>query len=349
MQTVTVRMYETYDLATTQGKMGLIAIRTPSMPYIEKRYPGLVRQFKFVSLNSCNVNLSCASSLPVDPLGIGTTAGKIAPQDMFNPLLYTAVSNDSWNGIIDRIYSGSNYMASMSGSVKQLEHPFPSATDNAASNRDPYYALLAENKFKKAFVQAGLSMSGLVPIVYPVLTPNGQNASLTGTDIPNLSNFNDQYGLDGSGLPVKVGMNAQAGNALIKGHPQKLPRLQTKVYAYNQGDETVVSTTPSIMIGGIPSCYVACIITPPAVLQRTYFRMTVCWTATFSVLESDILLGPVLSDKDLSRYVYYNGIGNSIAAKGLEEVSDTSVNADDGDVHRSVVADGLDMNLVLEK
>lgn len=29
MQSVTVRMYETYDMSTSQGKMGLIAIRTP--------------------------------------------------------------------------------------------------------------------------------------------------------------------------------------------------------------------------------------------------------------------------------------------------------------------------------
>lgn len=347
MQSVTVRMFETYDLATTQGKLGLIAIRTPSMPYIEKRYPGLVRQFKFVSLNSCDINLSCASSLPVDPLSIGTAAGKIAPQDMFNPLLYTAVSNDSWNGILDRIYTGTNYFTSSSGSVKQIDHPFPQL--DADSNRDPYYALLAENKFKKAYIQAGLNMHGLVPIVYPVLTPNGTNANLSGISMPTTTDFNAQYGVDGSGVAAKTSNTLQAGNVLIKGHPQRLPRLQTKVHTYNTGDETVQNLTPSIMMGGIPTCYVACIITPPAILQRTYFRMTICWSATFSVLESDILLGPVLTDKYLASQVYYNGIGNSVAAKELSEVSDTSVDADEGDLHRSVVADGLEMDLIMEK
>lgn len=351
MQSVTVRMYETYDLSTSRDKMGLIAIRTPSMPYIEKRYPGLIRQFKFVTLNKCDVVLSCASSLPADPLQIGQTAGSIAPQDMFNPLLYTAVSNDSWNGLLNRIYASSGATSNASGSLKFFDNAFSGA--DGSKRKDAYYGLLSENKFKKAYVQSGLEMRGLVPLVYPVLTPNGQNAMLSGTSVPAYSNYNSMYSMDNKGDAGLAGSPDTAGNILFKGTAQHMPRLQTKVYAYNQGDDTVTNVTPSIMIGGIPACYVAAIITPPATLNITYFRMTICWTATFSVLESDIEIGALPTVAGLKNQVYFGLMQNqqvqSVKADEISDYSDTSVDADEGDVHRSAVADGVTLDLIMEK
>lgn len=351
MSTVTVRMYETYDMSTTKNKLGLIAIKTPSMPYIEKRYPGLIRQFKFVHLDKADVVLSCASSLPADPLQIGTQAGKVAPQDMFNPLLYTAISNDGWNGVLNRIYSGgTGSVNSGSGSVRQYADAFDvSASDDMFK---VYYSLLSENRFKKAYVQSGLSMRGLVPLVFPILTTNGQNARLSGLDLPTYSNYDDMYAMNKDGSPSTVSQ-ANSGRALIKGTAQRLPRLQTKVYAYHQGDETVTAVTPSVMLGGIPACFCAVIVVPPASLNITYFRMTVCWQVTFSVLQSDSEIGGLPLLKDIgSGWVYSNysqAQQTSVKAEDLSDYSDTAVSADDGDIHRSVVADGVTLDLVMEK
>lgn len=350
---VTVRMYETYDMSTTKNKLGIIAIKTPSMPYIEKRYPGLIRQFKFVHLNKADVALSCASTLPADPLQIGNTAGKVAPQDMFNPLLYTAVSNDSWNGILNRIYAGTTgATASGSGSVREFDPAFYTATLDSVDSFKVYYALLAENRFKKAFVQAGLNMRGLVPLVYPLLTPNGQNAKLSGLSVPSGNDFNDQYGMDAAGQPGVTSSPFFAGNIIMKGTAQRMPRLQTKVYAYHSGDDTVTQVTPSIMLGGIPACYCAVIVVPPASLNITFFRMTVCWEVTFSGLQSDAEIGSIPLLKDLGNglvYSNYSAVQDNLKAEDLKDYSDTAVSADEGDIHRSVVADGVTLDLVMEK
>lgn len=353
MQSVTVRMYETYDMSTTKNKLGLIAIKTPSMPYIEKRYPGLIRQFKFVHLDSADIALSCASTLPADPLQIGNTAGKVAPQDMFNPLLYTAVSNDSWNGILNRIYaSGNNITDSGSGSVREFDPAFLASALDSADSFKVYYSLLAESRFKKAYVQAGLNMRGLVPLVYPLLTPNGQNAKLSGLSVPTSSDFNQIAALNESG---EIGLTTQSGtvgNTLLKGTAQRLPRLQTKVYAYHQGDGTVTAVTPSVMLGGIPTCFCAVIVVPPASLNITFFRMTICWQVTFSVLQSDAEIGGLPLLKDLGNgwvYSNYSSVQDNLKAEDLKDYSDTAVDADEGDVHRSVVADGVTLDLVMEK
>lgn len=348
MNTVTVRMYETYDMSTTKNKLGLIAIKTPSMPYIEKRYPGLIRQFKFVHLDKVDVVLSCASSLPADPLQVGTQAGKVAPQDMFNPLLYTAISNDGWNGVLNRIYGNTGAYNSQSGSIRQFQDAFDGSNDDAFKM---YYALLSENRFKKAYVQSGLSMRGLVPLVYPVLSTNGQNAHLSGLSLPSVANFNEEWavGKDGS---VSLASQSASGRALMKGTPQRLPRLQTKNNMYHQGDEQVVNVTPSVVLGGIPTCFCGVIVVPPASLNITYFRMTVCWQVTFSVLQSDSEIGLLPLLKDVGGgwvYANYSNAQQTLKAEDLGDYSDTAVSADDGDIHRSVVADGVSLDLVMEK
>lgn len=340
-------------MSTAKNKLGLIAIKTPSMPYIERRYPGLVRQFKYVHLDKADVVLSCASSLPADPLQVGTQAGKVAPQDMFNPLLYTAISNDSWNGILNRVYTNTGATNSQSGSVREFQPAFD-GIDTDGDSFKIYYSLLAENRFKKAYVQSGLNMRGLVPLVYSILTPNGQNAQTSGLNIPNISNFNDTYVMDRDGAPNTATMASNAGNSLIKGHAQRLPRLQTKVYAYHQSDGTVTTVRPTVMLGGIPTCFCAAIIVPPASLNVTYFRMTICWQVTFSELQSDSEMAGLPLLKDLGNGWVYSNYSqaqqtNTLKAEDIADYSDTAVSADDGDLQRSVVADGVTLDLVMEK
>ena len=100
---VFVTVSETYDLSTKVGKMALLGIHTPQSKIIRQCYPGFLMQYKYVRFASCNVTMACASMLPADPLQIGTETGQISPSDMFNPILYRAVSNDSMSTLEGRL------------------------------------------------------------------------------------------------------------------------------------------------------------------------------------------------------------------------------------------------------
>ena len=101
-----VKVSETYDLSTQTDKMGFVGIHTPEGKLVYNMWSGLFKNFRKFRYASCDVTMACASMLPADPLQIGVEAGDIAPQDMFNPILYKAVSNDSMSTLLNRLYVG---------------------------------------------------------------------------------------------------------------------------------------------------------------------------------------------------------------------------------------------------
>lgn len=351
MQSISVPISETYDLSTSVGRMGLIAIRTPSMIGIQKRYPGFIRNFKFLKVKSCDVVISCASSLPADPLQIGTSAGAIAPQDMFNPLLYKAVSNDSWNGLVNRIYAGGSGTSSdsLNGSVRFFRDAFPASTD--ADCMAMYYSLLSDPSFKKAHVQAGLEMRKLVPLVYHVLNSSGTVPANNGTNIAGNASLNDTNYISGTGLAATSSALIYNGAGSMKGRPIPMPPVETTTMVYNQSDGTVTNTEFVVTVGNIVPTYVGCIVVPPASLNITYFRMTVRWNVEFFGVASDMAKGLPVSLVDISSYTYYSRMQNqqALQASKISDVSETAVNADDGDLQRSVEADGVTLDLIMEK
>lgn len=331
MQSVTVKLTEVYDLSTTQDKLGLIAIKTPSAAYISGKYSGLWKNFKYVRLNKCDVSVACASHLPADPLQIGQDPGKVAPQDMFNPILYGAVSNESWDYLVSRIYQTGLPFTTRAGGVRFASDAFGSL--GSGNNWNIYYSLLADEKFKKAMVQTGLSMRGLRPLVYAVLSTAGYTSGLNGDVQPTMDSMNDIVTSSGAGAPATItGASPNNGNTIFKGHPKPMPRVPTLPYG-------------SSLIGGIPSSYVGVIIVPPASLNLTYFRLVCSWYVTFEVLRSDgqIDVTAAQSYGVDSHYESY-----SLPIDPSEKLSDTFV-SDAGDgVGRSVVGDGIDLNLVME-
>ena len=100
---VVVKVRETYDLHTTQNKMTVIAIHTPKPDIIKRNYPGLLMQCKMYRPVSADVRVACASVLHLDPLGVGTSPGDVAPEDVFNPILYKAMSNKGMSQLEARI------------------------------------------------------------------------------------------------------------------------------------------------------------------------------------------------------------------------------------------------------
>lgn len=333
---VVVRLMETYDLSTTVGKMGMIAIRTPSAGYISLKYPGFYRNYKFVRVVKGDVSIACASALPADPLQIGSNANQISPQDMFNPLLYKAVSNDSWNGLVNKIYGEAGTVTSLSDTVKFAQDMFSSAT--AEKSTRAYYALLSDPSFKKAHPQAGLTMRNLRPLVWTLLHTFG--APLNGQSSPQLSApSSDMPSISASGA---TGATATGQGSYLRGHPQPMPRQPT-VFGVS---ESVNSSTGAVTLNPnaawLPRCYCAVIITPPSGgAQLLYYRLVVTWTVEFSEVRSDMELGLIGTAAEIGRYSHYDGV----TASKLTDVSDDAQEVDDG---RSVESDGLDLSLVME-
>ena len=162
--------------------MGIVGIHTPKGDLITRLWGGLAMQHKYVRFHSCDVTMACASLLPADPLQIGQEAGAIAPQDMFNPILYKAVSNDSMSNLQAWLSASAvDSHFGKDGSVVDInDAEFRSSDDAVVSQFDMYYSLLGNpDGFRKAMPQAGLQMRGLYPLVYQVVSNYGVNTAGT--------------------------------------------------------------------------------------------------------------------------------------------------------------------------
>lgn len=310
---VTVSIRETYDLSTKPGKMGMISVHTPSMDVISRAWSGLIQNHKFMKISHCNIRMACASVLPADPLQVGIEGNAIAPQDMFNPILFSAVSNDSFGTIQTRLYSLGYFNDNQSASVNIDMDPLPDSIDDWGV----YYSMLASKGFKKAMPQSGLSMSSLRPIVHTMyqnidtnrLTENGNN------DI--LATWNK---LEGAENPS--GVRA----ATIKGRSCPMPAIPT-MYWQNSGQNTeqfgsTIKAVPTV----VPATYVALILMPPAKLHTLYFRMTVEWFITFKGLRDNMEISTLanLAYEGNNRFYYTNYADQSKSMDNVTNLVDTA-------------------------
>lgn len=282
-----VRITETYDLSTQLDKIGMIGIHTPSTGTIKGLYPGLWDSHKFVRMKKCDIALACASMLPADPLQIGTESGSIAPQDMFNPILYRAVTNESFDIIMGRMNTLATSATLDSGHNANFT---PAIFGNLNNSSQIYYSLLSERGWKKAMPQSGLRMRGLVPLVYPILNTFGNQSGLAGAStvagtIPVVSD-------DGSA-------SASANkNPFFRGRAQRMPRLPTKsLFA------TVNAYAPTDI--SLPNAFVACLIMPPSKLHQLYYRLRVTWTIGFEGVRSTNEYGSVSDLSFNAGYTYF--------------------------------------------
>lgn len=303
---VQVRVSETYDLSTKVGKMGIVGIHTPTGSLIDRMWPGLIVQHKKFRFVKCDVAMACASMLPADPLQIGVEAGDIAPQDMFNPILYKAVSNDAMSNIQSFLqgYTGSSLESQVNqGSVVDVNDASFQDSGGDINQFDMYYALLANTDgFKKAMPQAGLSMRGLYPLVYQVVSNYGTNQStfVSGTDAGSADlDYNDGVMYADRQL-VALGQNiSESGGGTItypcvynlRGPPMRMPAIDCLSWTSQGGQNTKIVPTSNVAnitsnIGRVPPCYVGLIILPPAVLNQLYYRLKVTWTIEFTGLRS---------------------------------------------------------------
>lgn len=294
---VFVKVRETYDLHTLQNKMTVIGIHTPKQGIIKANYPGLLMQCKQYRPVSCDVRMACASMLPLDPLGIGTTEGDVAPEDVFNPILYKAVSNQSMTQIETLIHLLGGTFA---GTPTSTDGQSVIATNDGITSDDfaIYYGLLSDTHgWKHASPQAGMSMTGLVPLVYEALYNIGQNVpsqNADGTENTNLRAGATGINANNSGATVSIG-NPMRGRP----HPIPFMNCTAPIFAGSGSTGTLYATDPGFVNmpdnsqQGVPAPRVmcGCIIVPPSRLHQLFFRLVCEWTLEFTGIRplSDLL------------------------------------------------------------
>lgn len=306
------KVSETYDLSTQVNKMGLVSIHTPDMKLFAKHWGGAMQNHKLFKFVSCDVSMACASMLPADPLQIGMTAGDIAPQDMFNPILYKAVSNDSYNNLVNYMMGKYTMLGSnVAGTVKKNSVTADNSTtfldvgDKNIDQFEMYYGLLSNTSgWKKAMPQAGLQMNGLYPIVYSLVANLGNGAAGlysngTANGTPS-SNVNYLLADEGEGVYDSAVGNGTSLGAWFRGPSMRMPAIPTKIVVDDRNVGTANQATgPAVQmmnepfsdigddvnnninpvgIPYIPPCYVAVIVLPPAKLNKLYYRLKVTWT-----------------------------------------------------------------------
>jgi hypothetical protein len=312
---VYVRVSETYDLSTKPDKMGMLGIHTPDGKLVYTMWSGLFHNFRKMRYVSCDVAMACASMLPADPLQIGVEAGDIAPQDMFNPILYKACSNDSMSNLLNRLYAGAHNVGLPwvgKNSVTSDNDPeFNLSSTQDVDQFAMYYGLLSDTSgWKKAMPQAGLQMKGLVPITWSLLATQGQPSV-----IGSLGDDSNKILYPNSGEDTgftKIGIDSNPLGRYMRGSSRTMPAFDTMVMAkdgVHSNDLTMdvkgidsSGTVPELGTSTIkvpfppgvgdanmvvpnldaPDCFVAAIVLPPAKLNRLYYRLKVTWTIEFT-------------------------------------------------------------------
>lgn len=325
---------EMYDLCTVQDKIGIIGIHTPIMPLIARSWKGMLDNHRYLKLLSCTVRVACASHLPVDPLKIGTDTGEVSPQDMMNPILYRACTNDGWNVIMNRVYGNGNDRNSM----RYFSDAFASL--DADTQEQIYYALLASDEWRKAMPQVGLEMKGLKPFVYQVVNTYGNSGSeYNGSSASSI--LDNVKASNASGIaqsPASTNLPVT-----FRGHAMPYPAIPCSLPGSISEEG---QSYPTLTIGSIPKSYVACIVMPPSKNQIMYYRLMITWYFDF--------IKPVpLYDKYAGYDVATAGL--SVYGRSYSDGSKDIVQADnsvvDGDVKEGGTLDTIDapLNLVLQK
>lgn len=300
----TIQLRETYDLSTTVNRMGLIGIHTPSMELIKKLYPGFVLNYKKVKAVKMDLALASASLLPADPLQVGVESGEIAPQDLFNPILYRAVSTDSFNTIMNRVYAMNdlNVNASLVTPGTVGNDPFTST-----NSTDVYYSLLSEDGWAKAMPQSGFTMRNVRPLVYEMLNTFGNTLMpLSSTSLNTVNVVNNQ------GAEWNSTNTAQT----FRGSSRPMPAIPTlsgqtvRSAGLSTADTEVVGSwnIPVAKVNNIPKTFCAIICLPPAKLHRLFFRISIVWTVSFFEVCSTVERATLGQMNNLGTSVYSNQI-----------------------------------------
>nr|BBE29371.1 capsid protein [Papio cynocephalus associated smacovirus] len=346
---VFVKIRETYDLSTKKDKMTMLGVHTPSMTWLVRQYQGFFLNCKKFRIDKCDIACACASTLPADPLQIGTSETDIAPQDMFNPILYRAVSNDSYDTLNSRLYSlGYFNSTTTGGSVDQAQEAF-TGVDNFAL----YYSILARpDGFRTASPQSGFEMRGLTPLVWEQLYSEQAPYS---TDLSVMSDPDNNVAINRPGAPgiTESGSAYTRVPTSVRGSARPYPALPTYMAhgsVVTTGNTNIGANSNTlgassagsryVNLPDVPTVFVAQIIIPPSKLNLLYYRMVVEWTIEFIGVRPLSDIAPPTSmefegknGNALAYFSDYDGVSSQSAKTAeLAEVDTSSVAVNNGNI-----------------
>lgn len=322
---VTVKVTETYDMKTTIGKIGILGVHTPDVTLVKRLYPGLLKSHKYIRFVKCDVVGACASVLPADPLQVGVTAGDVAPEDMFNPILYKAVTNESFDTLVSRVMRAG---ADVSG-VGSLAWDIPDGSNLTEPTMFKiYYSLLAENgEFRKAMPQSGFMIRNLVPICHTLISNYGNLHPINNVAVETVDS-------DVSYVPdlttVDTAMNTLQGESqyeagvVFRGKPVRMPKLPIH---YGVEDATTIPE-PDLV-----KTMVACLIVPPAKLHEFYYRVRITWTIRFEGVCSTNYAGNAVAMYNAGSSAYAQNFTYSSSKESLENVA-SSIDSTNVDINK---------------
>lgn len=333
---VFVKVRETYDLHTIQNKMSIIGIHTPKAPIVKRNFPGLLLQCKAYRPVSCDVKLACASMLPLDPQGVGLAEGDVAPEDVFNPILYKACSNFSMDQV-EKLVNSLAEGAQWGARGDSLDSLNDGLTDD---DFNIYYGLLADaHGWKHANPQSGLAMTGLRPLVYEKVYTTGSTGigSSSGSFADGIPADVPEYALLGNGNRQQVAEQS------FKGKAKPMPWLPTTVAVPSGTSPPAVGTSvagfgiqspQNAEIGVLaPRIFCGVIIVPPSRLHQLFYRLVCEWTLEFSSIRSFqeistwVGLGAFGSAQHIMDYDFSN-------SKMFSEETDLVSTSEDSGIHK---------------
>lgn len=267
-QKVYVDIMQTYDFNTELGKVGIIGFHTPNATTLNAVASGLMKNFKKVYFRSMDFAIGCISQLPVDPLGVGFEPGKIAPQDVVNPILFKACTGESLNVLLNVIYADPTGI-SQTSSLNTIDKFDVSNAEQA------YYRLMNDPTFRTAHPQRGMVVNGLVPMVRQMLMNRPiQGESLNGNfqAIDGSGDFIASFAsgiTDADALSSVVTTDVQVMNGPLV----HLPAQDTyKIPSYNGTENTHAQMVRA---------FCGVMVLPPAIQNSLYFRLNVVWHVCF--------------------------------------------------------------------
>lgn len=287
---------ETYDLNTILNELNILGIHTPQAPALKFMFKGFFEQYKKYKILGCNFRMVCASQQSLDPTLIGTGDGQIAARDVLNPILFKACTGEHLNSLLDQIYNQSEEQSMGTYGASVSQH-----LDSGSRALNAYYAMLADDTFRREHPQKGITVMGLKPMVHKVVTT--QPFKFTGsttpaqTDRPAITTSGsavDFGGISGSNTYTSDPVNP---SVFVSNGMTDMPWLDT-AYSHvatftNSSGSTSESAKAMNLVNSVPRVYMGVLVLPPSEQMQLFFRLQIVWHVAFKDFRPCMDLLPV--------------------------------------------------------
>lgn len=277
---------EIYDIQTSPNAPTVLGVHTPEIELPFKMLGGFFRQFAKFRYAGCDISFVPVATLPLDPLQVGTEAGKTAPQDVVNPIIHKAFMGESLGSFFDTYFP--QFTDVIFGNpdlpIPSVDVSSENTTAMATAFESVYYQALSDQRFFKSGVQVGFKRDGLVPLVRrvnsnmqfgpyanrDVLDASRLPSDVTEVDVTNIGNI----ALNNQELDRSKSMDFYSTPpALFSSGAYPLDWLDTLTKVGLGGSDNV----PALSQGyaWLPKLYMYFIMLPPSINTVMYFRMVI--------------------------------------------------------------------------